>query len=217
MVLRLLSLLTCFALPHVARAHPHEFVDTGLTFRFDDQGQLTAVSVAWVYDDLTSLLILSDLGMDPDGDGILTAAEAKRLNEMASTWPEGFDGNLWLSQGGQSIALSRPLDGAAGLREGRIWMTHIRALPGRRDPAGGEIRLQAYDPSYYIFYDLTGTPGIEGRPDCTARVEPADSSRARVLYEEALAALSDAELEAGGYPEIGGAFADTVLLACGQP
>lgn len=217
MVLRLLTLLAWLALPQMARSHPHEFVDTGLTFRFDDQGLLAAVSVEWVYDDLTSLLILSDLGMDMDGDGTLTAEEAERLNEMATNWPEGFDGNLWLSQGGRPVALSRPQEGVADLWEGRIRMTHIRALPEHRDPAGGEIRLQAYDPSYYIFYDLTGTPGVEGQPGCRARVEPADSRRAQQLYDETLAQLSDAELEGGSYPEIGGAFADTVLLDCETP
>lgn len=211
---RWLLCLILFSLPLAARAHPHEFVDTGLTFRFDDQGRLGAVSVAWVYDDLTSLLILSDLGMDMDGDGMLTGAEAARLNEMATGWPEDFDGNLWLSQAGRPLALSRPLDGAAGLRDGRIWMTHIRALPDRADPAAGEIRLQVYDPSYYVFYDLTGSPGIEGRQGCTARIEAADTGLAQRLYDEALAGLSDAELEAGGYPEIGGAFADTVHLDC---
>ncbi len=201
-----------------ARAHPHEFVDTGLIFHFDKDGQLGAVSVAWVYDDLTSMLILGDLGMDMDGDGVLNDDEAARLNDMGSNWPEGFDGNLWLSQGGRPVALSRPLDGAAGLKDGRIWMKHIRALPERADPAAGELRLQVYDPSYYIFYDLTGTPETEGRDSCHAVVDPADTGMAQRLYDEALSKLSQQDLlDEAGYPEVGGVFADTVRLECGAP
>ncbi|WP_112310619.1 DUF1007 family protein [Pseudogemmobacter bohemicus] len=116
MLLRLFCLLL-FVLPHAAWAHPHEFVETGLTFRFDDQGRPGAVSVDWVYDDLASLLILADLGMDMNGDGMLTGAEAGRLNEMATGWPEDFNGNLSLSPAGRRLTLSLPPEGEAGLHD----------------------------------------------------------------------------------------------------
>lgn len=215
--LRILSLLVIgmVVAPVPARAHPHEFVDTGLTFRFDDNGMLGAISVVWLYDDLTSLLILEDLGLDPDGDGKLTDQETARLTEMAGSWPEGFDGNLYLTADGVPVALSGPLDATAGLRDGRVFMSHIRALVRRIDPVTEHAALQAYDPSYYTFYDLTGVPGVIGREGCEVTTEAADMALAQKLYDAALAELTDEEImEQGKFPEIGGAFAATLRLTC---
>lgn len=208
-------ILMAGALPLTGLAHPHEFVDTGLTFRFDDKGRLGAISVVWLYDDLTSLLILEDLGMDSDGDGKLTEAETARLTEMAGNWPEGFDGNLYLTSNGAAVPLSGPLEATAGLRDGRLYMSFIRALTERRDPLAGEVALQAYDPSYYTFYDLKGAPGIVGHEGCEILTEAPDTARAQKLYDAALAELTDEEImEQGKFPEIGGAFAATLRLTC---
>lgn len=204
--------------PLIAFAHPHEFVDTGLSFRFDQKGLLGAISVVWVYDELTSLLILEDLGMDRDGNGVLTEDEAARLTEMSGSWPEEFDGNLTLVLDGKAVRLSGPLEATAGLRDGRLYMTHIRALPDRIDPAMHAIMMQVYDPSYYIFYDIIGMPQVVGRLNCDVSREAADIARAQRLYDEALAGMTDEELmDQGLFPEIGGAFAETVRLTCEAP
>ena len=59
--------LTCLN-PGQAGAHPHEFIDTAITLRTDEEGRLGAIGVVWVWDDLTSMLIIEDLGMDSDGN-----------------------------------------------------------------------------------------------------------------------------------------------------
>ncbi|NPD15498.1 DUF1007 family protein [Xinfangfangia sp. D13-10-4-6] len=212
----LLSVLFCAVLlPGVAKAHPHEFVDTNLGFQFDEAGKLAAISVVWLYDDLTSLLILADLGMDMDGDGVLNPDEAARLQQMAGNWPEGFDGNLYLAADGVPLALSGPLNGQAGLRDGRIWMTHLRALTTRIGPELSGVSLQAYDPSYYIAYDLQGSPAQSGRTDCRISTLAADTAAAQALYDQAVSEVTGAELADGDYfPEIGGAFAATLRLEC---
>lgn len=201
--------------PQPGFAHPHEFVDTSLTFRFDGKGSLGAISVVWLYDDLTSLLILEDLGMDADGDGKLTDAETAKLTELAGSWPEGFDGNLYLTANGSAVPLSGPLEAKAGLRDGRLWMSFIRALTEHLDPGDGAVALQAYDPSYYTFYDLKGAPGLVGREGCAISTEAPDIARAQQLYDSALAELTDEEImEQGKFPEIGGAFAAILRLTC---
>ncbi len=201
--------------PRPVFAHPHEFVDTGLTFRFDDAGMLGAISVVWIYDDLTSLLILEDLGMDTDGDGQLTDAETATLTDMAGNWPEEFDGHLYLTANGAAVPLSGPLEAAAGLRDGRVYMSFIRALINRPDPVSAAVALQVYDPSYYTFYDLHGAPGLVGREGCEILTEQPDTARAQKLYDAALAELTDEEMmEQGKFPEIGGAFAATLRLTC---
>lgn len=215
-----LTPLTCLlaaalAPPLTAQAHPHEFVDTTLVLRLDQDGLLGAISVVWVYDELTSMLIISDMEMDKDGDGNLTEAEAEVLQDLARSWPEGFDGNLHLSQGGASVALSGPLDTSGVYRYGRLVLSHIRALPERIDPRAGLVHLQAYDPTYYIHYELDGTPTLSGGEGCTLTVEPADIPMAQKLYEAAMAELSEEELlDESRYPLLGSRFADVVRLEC---
>ncbi|MBB4629988.1 DUF1007 family protein, partial [Paracoccus denitrificans] len=182
----LLSLLSVLALAR-AEAHPHVFIDTGLTFRFDGEGRLGAVSVVWAFDDFSSMLMVEDMEMDKDGDGVLTDDEIARLTAMFSDWPEDFAGDLYLTRDGKPVALSGPLDVAVRYQQGRIVVTHIRALLDRIRPEDERIEVQVYDPTYYTFYDLVGTLEIRGRDDCRVQIEKADIAAAQRKYGDELA------------------------------
>ncbi|MFT3691389.1 DUF1007 family protein [Paenirhodobacter sp.] len=198
-----------------AEAHPHVFIDTGLTFRFDGEGRLGAVSVIWAFDDFSSMLMVEDMEMDKDGDGALSDDEISRLTTMFSDWPEDFAGDLYLTQDGRPVVLSGPLDVAVRYQQGRIIVTHIRALPDRISPEGGQIGAQVYDPTYYTYYDLAGTPEIRGRKGCRILIEPADMAAAQRKYGDELAKLTDEEvMDEGKYPDVGGDFADNMRLEC---
>ena len=82
----LLSLLSILQ-PWRTEAHPHVFIDTALTFRFDEAGRLAAVDVVWAFDDFSSMLMIEDMEMDPDGDDMLTGDEIARLAAMFGDWP----------------------------------------------------------------------------------------------------------------------------------
>ncbi|WP_186813216.1 DUF1007 family protein, partial [Paracoccus denitrificans] len=181
----LLSLLSVLALAR-AEAHPHVFIDTGLTFRFDGEGRLGAVSVVWAFDDFSSMLMVEDMEMDKDGDGVLTDDEIARLTAMFSDWPEDFAGDLYLTRDGKPVALSGPLDVAVRYQQGRIVVTHIRALLDRIRPEDERIEVQVYDPTYYTFYDLVGTLEIRGRDDCRVQIEKADIAAAQRKYGDEL-------------------------------
>ena len=197
-------------------AHPHVFIDAGLDFRFDDAGALDEIGVVWAFDDFSSMLIVEDMEMDSDHDGALTEAEIAGLTEMFTDWPEDFAGDLYLSRDGRAVPLSGPRDLRVDWREGRLIVTHARA-PAEPLPAGGAIGAQVYDPTYYTYYELTAPPEVSGRADCRLTVEPADIAAAQERYAEELDKLSNEEiLEEGKTPEIGGAFADRVELACAE-
>ena len=70
--------LTLFAAP--LSAHPHIFINTGLKFLVDDQNRLTHVQVTWEYDELYSLLVTEDMGVDDDYDGVLTPEDTALLS-----------------------------------------------------------------------------------------------------------------------------------------
>lgn len=218
-MLRALSLTLCLALsglnPGQAGAHPHEFIDTGITFSTDDAGRLGAIGVVWTWDDLTSMLIIEDLGMDGDGDGELTAEEKQRLAAHFSQWPEDYAGDLYLTRDGKPVELTGPLDLKADYLQGRLVLNYLRALPERIRLDQAPVILRAYDPSYYVFYDLAGTPEVRGRDGCHVSIRKADIGAAQKLYDRLLGQLTEEEImEQGKYPEVGGAFADEVVLEC---
>lgn len=203
------------AAPAALTAHPHIYVDTGVQFIFDDAGDLAAVRVIWVYDELYSLLISEDLGLDPDFDGILMPQEREKLSGFDMNWDDGYAGDT-IGQGPDGpLGLSRPVEWTADLRDGRIVTTHVRALDAPVDPSQGEIVLRLFDPSFYTAYSATLSPQIEGREGCEATIVNADLDAAYAFLDETMRQLpenTDTEMD---FPEVGEAFAEEVHLTCG--
>lgn len=215
--MRLFRLLAVFLalMPAAASAHPHVFVDAGLTLRFDEQGRLGAVEVTWSYDELSTMLMLADLGLDADGDGRLNRVETARLHQLARQWPDGFDGDLYLSLGGGPLALSAPVERWLDYRDGRLIDTHLRAIRSAPDLTNGALSIRMYDPGYYTAYQMAEPPRIVGRQGCEVRVQRADAVAAHRRHAEELALL-DALLALGQQTTstIGAAFADELTLSC---
>lgn len=173
--------------------------------------------MVWAFDDFSSMLMVEDMEMDKDGDGVLTDDEIARLTAMFSDWPEDFAGDLYLTRDGKPVALSGPLDIAVRYQQGRIIVTHIRALLDRIRPEDERIEAQVYDPTYYTFYDLAGAPRINGRDDCRIEIEKADIAAAQRKYGDELAKLTNDEImDQGKYPDVGGDFADDMRLECAR-
>jgi ABC-type uncharacterized transport system substrate-binding protein len=193
--------------PSQARAHPHVFVDVALRFETDDQGRLTGVEVTWRYDDFYSLLVLSDRGMDPDGDGRLTAREKAALEGFDLVeWPDGFDGGLFLRQEARDIALGPPEALGVTLEGNRIVSRHRRAL-GPVAPAG--LVVKPYDPSYYAALTLVDVSGLPA--GCAGTVQSPDRAEAAARAQDVMGEVTEdrfAEVEVGVY------YADTLEVRC---
>lgn len=195
--------------PAGAFAHPHVFIATGLAAVTDGAGQLLGVEVTWEYDEYYSLLILEDMGLDEDFDGVLTAGELAALQGFDLNWEAGFEGDTYLTQGGAALALAAPEARETTVAEGKIRSRHFRPLAA---PVAAEgVVIQAYDPTYYSAY--TVSLGVEAGTGCAAEVTPPDLDRAYSLVEELLYAMPADQAEEA-YPEVGAAFADTVRLTC---
>ena len=205
--MRILPALVVALLPGFAGAHPHVFIDTVLRVVVDEAGNLEGVEVTWTYDDFYSLLLLSDLGLDNDGDGRLRDDELARLDGFDMNWIEGYQGDTHASRGGAAVTLGPPQGRGVTVERGLLTSTHFRAASG---PADGLV-VKAYDPTFYTAYSLVGAVRVEGT--CGARVRPADLAAAYSLVEELLYATPASEAEES-YPEVGEAFADTVTVSC---
>lgn len=214
-VLAALLALTLSSAP--ARAHPHEFIDASLELRFDGSGALSEIAVEWRYDAFTTMLILADMGLNPAAESLPPEDEAQ-LAGFDLHWVEGYNGDLWPTQGDAPIALGPPRPVATTLNDGQIVSRHVRPVLTPVDPAAGPLVIQVYDPEYYVAYTIAGQAMIDGRDDCRARVFVPDLSAAQAQLEAVLD-----EMFAGGagdiesdFPAVGQDFAEEVRLECGE-
>ena len=211
-----LPLITALACPIAVSAHPHVFVKAEVTVVFDPSGAV-GVQMNWIYDDLFSLLVTSDLGLDVDGDLMLTAAEQMILDEQIAAWPPDYEGDLEVSQNGTLLALSEKRDHRMTYEGGIFTEAHLRPVAEIAAP-DAPLHIRVYDPSFYTAYDLQRPVQIIGRDDCTAEVIAADLDAAYALAESLNAQVGAADSDPDAYfPAIGDAFADTIVVTCAGP
>lgn len=201
-----------------ARAHPHIFIDAGLELIFDGQNKLEAVRVTWAYDEFYSLVVLEDNGLDPDGDGVLADAEQKSIQGFDMNWTEGFAGDLQAMQNDTPLALSRPSEFTALLKDGRLISTHLRRFETKVVMTDDPVRLLVYDPEYYTAYTVASDPVVQGRAGCQVRIFVPDPTKASKELEAALAELGTDQtlddLAVENFPAIGATFAEEVQVTC---
>jgi ABC-type uncharacterized transport system substrate-binding protein len=212
--MRLALPLVLSVLAGPVRAHPHEFVEAGLTFQMDSSGLLTEIVVEWRYDLFTSMVILTDLGLNP-ADSDLTADAAPELQGFDLDWIPGYNGDLWPMADGRPIDLAPPIAEPTTLEGGQIVSRHRRVLAQPVDPRAAEVVVQVYDPEYYIAYTVAGSPQVLGA-SCRARVFTADMDAAYAALEAALVEVTaggETDIE-GEFPRVGRDFADEVRIDC---
>lgn len=205
-MMRSAAALALALLPGLAPAHPHIFVDTTLRLVTDDSGQITGVEVVWTYDELFSLLILEDMGLDTDYDGVLTSPELEQLQGFDMNWIEGYHGDLFASRDGADLSLGPPQPRSTAFDDGKITSVHFRTIAA----PGEKVTLRAYDPTFYTAYDLTG--GVAAPEGCEVRINRPDLDAAYAAVEEE---LKDMPPDPEDYPPVGDLFADTVVVTCG--
>ena len=189
-------------------AHPHVFMDTALEVIRDDAGRAEALRVTWTYDPFFSLVLISERGLDPDGDGTLTEAETAALQGFDMNWEPGFPGDTYAFAGTRAVALSGPRDGVARYEGGRIISSHIRDLA---EPVAGLLVVKNYDPTYYTEYTIREVRA-EG---CGTEIIAPEISEAERELQAALAEIpADVDIEMG-FPEVGALFAQEVRVTCG--
>lgn len=200
-----------------AQAHPHIFVDASVEVVFGADGAAEGVWISWAYDPFFSMLLVSDLGLDPDFTGEIAEDERDALDGFDMNWIEGYHGDTHVTQGGIALALTGPIKWESDYRDGQLLSRHFREFIDPPDPEQGFV-VAVYDPTYYTSYGIVGIPQVSGRTDCVARVFEPDWEAASAQLEAAL----DEILGAGGdfeadFPAVGALFAEEVRVSCGAP
>lgn len=220
--------MSCRALPALALAaglvsgpvagHPHIFVETGLALLHDEEGRLAAIRVTWTYDELFSLLLLEDMGLDDDYDGVLQPEEQEAVQGFDMDWPEWYDGDLHVTAGGEKVALGPPRpESAELLPNGMLRSTHVRPLVAPVDGAAEPVVVSPYDVTFYTAYEIDVAATTTDSPDCHVVVYTPDLDAAYARLEAALEELTDSggdPLEPVEFPPVGDQFAEEARLTC---
>lgn len=209
-----LILPALIALPTVAVPHPHVFVETAVEIIVDAQAQVTAIKVIWTYDDFFSLLITEDLGIDSDGDLVLTAAEQEILQSTIKDWPEDYSGDVLVESTAGELALGPRAEHAVVYVDGRVVETHVRPLVQPVAPETN-VDIRVFDPGYYTAYTLSGGANVSGSDACDVGVLAADFEAAFAMMDELLYGQPASEVgPEEAFPEVGAAFADRITVIC---
>ena len=209
----ILPFVAALCMPITAAAHPHIFVKAQVAVVFGADGDV-AIQLDWEYDDLFSLLVTSDLGIDMDGDLVLTQDEQDLLDTEITAWPPEFAGDLEVSQAGQILPLLERLDHSMRYEAGLFTESHIRPVAAVPELAA-PLEIRVFDPSFYTAYELVTPVEIVGRDDCSIEVVPADIDAAYALAADLLEGADPFDPDPAAYfPPIGDAFADRIVVTC---
>lgn len=86
-------------------AHPHIFVEAELDVIFDAENSPEALRISWHCDPLFSTLLVSDMGLGDDYDGILSPDEVVELQGFDMNWRDGYHGDTLVTQQGRPLEL----------------------------------------------------------------------------------------------------------------
>jgi ABC-type uncharacterized transport system substrate-binding protein len=196
-------------------AHPHIFVEARVGVVLDEGGRVTGVELTWTYDEFFSFMLTAELGLDPDGDLALSAAEKEALGEKVLDWPADFGGDLMVMQGGVPVALGARAEASVEFVDGRVVERHLRPLAAPAGP-GAPVAIQVFDPFYYVAYEISPSIALRGGEGCEVTLRKADLAAAYALVDELLYGRPASDVGPDeAFPEVGEAFADTVIVTCG--
>ena len=205
--------LACLAAP--VAAHPHVFVEAGVEVVFDDAGRVAGIRLSWTYDEFFSFMLTEDLGLDTDGDLVMTEQELAALAAGVLDWPADFGGDLYLLHQDAPVALGPRAEASVDYVDGRVIERHYRPL---ETPVSVDqpLAVQVYDPFYYVAYEIAPDIAVQGGAGCAAELRKADLNAAYSLVDELLYGRPASDVGPDeAFPEVGEAFSDTVLVTCG--
>jgi ABC-type uncharacterized transport system substrate-binding protein len=200
-----------------ALAHPHVFIDTRVEVVLDTENRATGVRISWTYDDLYSLYVIGDMGLDPDWDGKLTVEEEAKLSGFDMNWVPEFQGDTYALLADQELALSRPKEWSASYAGNKITSVHLRTFEVPVPVKDVPLIVQVYDPGFYTAYAIAFDPVLTGGSGCAAAVYEPDIDAADEALKAALSEYSaDVSLDAD-FPAVGKNYAEEVRVTCAAP
>lgn len=168
--------LSLTALPDMARAHPHMWVEGQVQFNFNAQGQVTGVTQTWLFDELFSSY--AKQGLPETADQRPAQAE---LDKIGQSWIEALADPM--SHYFTTIRVGkRDVPTAPATRVAVDWHTQTEQMSLRFElpflnpvtPGDQPLVVSVADPTFYVAYSFEGDDSISllAAPErCSAKYE----------------------------------------------
>jgi len=186
-----------FAAP--ASAHPHVLI-TSRSQIVVDGGQIRAVRHSWTFDEAFSAFAIQ--GLDDNGDGKLSTEELKPLAQINVESLEEYDFFTFLTVGAaaqDTRQFGDPVDYWLDWDGRQLTLNFTLPLTSPLKAGQGPVRLDVYDPEYFIAFTLDSARPAElagNAVGCTLRVE-----RPKELDDATRAKLAEIPAEMRELPE----------------
>ena len=191
-----------------AGAHPHVWIDLETKPVFDDDGNVTGLEVAWVFDPFYTVFAIeeqrTDNGIDQEA---LTRMVAGNLQKLR---PHDYFTDI--RAGGAKVALGPVETFNAGLLEGKLWMHFVVTFETPVDPRTESLSYAVYDPTFYIeiAYAERAKANLDAASatGCQAQLEEANPTPETISFAQSLDAATT------GPDTLGAMFAQRVRIEC---
>lgn len=151
--LSLLSLVAVACLPPAeAAAHPHVWIDARVEVKFEDDGQIQGLDVAWTFDEIYSLFAVE--GLDLNEDGNLEPSELAPLVENSLKELKAWSYFTYSRSAEGQLNYGEPTKFEARYVDGYLTFQFEIPFATALDLSDAELVFKLYDPTYYIALDL---------------------------------------------------------------
>lgn len=138
--------------PIRADAHPHVFVEAREEIVFDDAGKITAIRHVWRFDDAFSAYATQ--GFDVNRDRVFSMEELQPLAQVNVESLKEYHYFTYVDVDGKQVGLGTPTEYWLQHADGLLTLFYTLPLAEPLDPAGHTVRVDVYDPQYYVAVDL---------------------------------------------------------------
>jgi ABC-type uncharacterized transport system substrate-binding protein len=165
------TLAVLLAMPTIAQAHPHIFVDASFEAVAGADGSLGEVRDSWHFDEVFSSSVLLDF--DKNGNSTLDPAELAAVGKTVGNSLAKYNYYTSITINGKAVPLARPDAVRADYKDGSLILTFSQK-PVEKTALKGLIIFGVYDPTLYTALDFDKDTDLktsgEGFGRCTRKV-----------------------------------------------
>jgi ABC-type uncharacterized transport system substrate-binding protein len=147
----LLAALICLAYALPARAHPHVWVTTTSELVYAPDGSVTGIRQHWIFDDMYSAFAVQ--GLEGKEKGKFSRAELAPLAKTNVESLKEYAYFTYATADGKKAPFAEPLPDYSLDYKDAILTLNL-TLPFKQPVKAKDLKIEIYDPSYFIDFEL---------------------------------------------------------------
>jgi len=149
-------LILCLLIPSTLFSHPHAFVDSVVTFQFNENS-LEGFWIEWIFDKLFSAEAI--LYFDKDKDGAFDKEEQKMIKEGASGLKD-YGYYTYITYKGKTRMIHKVEKFRADIKDHRLIYRFFIPINLPRNNSQDKITLAIYDRAFYADFDYVNSKPV---------------------------------------------------------